>query len=160
MPEFVYVGRSMERKGGNMLLDVFRSQFQGRARLNLVTYEHIAQPGPDVRVHSDFTPGDVRLQLIFSRSIAFILPTEADMSPNSIIEAMAAGLPVISTRQGGIPEMVLMASAAISSSLGMRGLWLRRWSRSCRIPSGVSAWAARRTSGPWRCTNSGRRPWN
>ena len=36
----------------------------------------------------------------------FLLPTHADPFPVAVIEAMAAGLPVIARRIGGIPEMV------------------------------------------------------
>ena len=37
---------------------------------------------------------------------ALVLPSLMDTSPNSIIEAHCAGLPVIGTRVGGIPDMV------------------------------------------------------
>lgn len=37
----------------------------------------------------------------------FVLPTRGDNLPVAVLEAMAAGLPVISTRTGGIPEMVI-----------------------------------------------------
>ena len=36
----------------------------------------------------------------------FVFPTRFDYSPYAVIEAMSAGVPVISTRVGAIPEMV------------------------------------------------------
>jgi glycosyltransferase involved in cell wall biosynthesis len=48
---------------------------------------------------------DERIEF-FQKSDIFVLPTYAEAMPMSVIEAMAAGLPVISTRVGGIPELI------------------------------------------------------
>jgi glycosyltransferase involved in cell wall biosynthesis len=50
--------------------------------------------------HRDDVPG------FLADADVFVLPSRSDASPNSIIEAMASGLPVIASAVGGIPEIV------------------------------------------------------
>ncbi len=44
---------------------------------------------------------------VFHRSDIFVLPSHNECFPLTILEAMSAGLPVIATRIGGIPDMIL-----------------------------------------------------
>jgi glycosyltransferase involved in cell wall biosynthesis len=80
-----------------MRLDVFGD---GSLREELV--REAAGLGVDAVFHG-FVP-DVRDRL--AAADVFVLPSRGDNAPMSILEAMACGLPVISTRVGGIPELV------------------------------------------------------
>ncbi|MGH9015222.1 MAG: glycosyltransferase family 4 protein [Acidimicrobiia bacterium] len=103
--EITYVGSTMSGKGGWRLLRVYRKAFRRRCTLNLVTREPVA-PEPGVRVFADFSPGDPRMVRLLGETSVFALPTEIDRSPYSVLEAMVAGVPVVATRAGAIPEMV------------------------------------------------------
>jgi glycosyltransferase involved in cell wall biosynthesis len=106
LPEITFTGTSLQRKGGIALLRAYRRRLRGRCVLNLVTPEPV-EPEAGVRVFADIRPGDPRLVAMLARSAVFALPSEIDKSPYSVLEAMFAGLPVVSTAVGGIPEMVL-----------------------------------------------------
>jgi glycosyltransferase involved in cell wall biosynthesis len=42
----------------------------------------------------------------FAAATALVLPSFMDTAPNAVAEAQVAGLPVVATRVGGIPEMI------------------------------------------------------
>jgi glycosyltransferase involved in cell wall biosynthesis len=101
----LFVGGDFARKGGPLLLDVFRARLRGRCELHLVTREPI-EPEPGVFVYRDLGPNDPRLHRLYETSEALVLPTRADCFSLASIEAMASGLPVITCPVGGIPEIV------------------------------------------------------
>ena len=57
LPRLLFVGGDFERKGGPLLLDVFRAHFRGRCELHLVTKGDVA-PEDGVFVYSDLGPND------------------------------------------------------------------------------------------------------
>lgn len=104
-PRAVFVGRSLLRKGGKKLMRVHNAGLVDRLDLTLVTEEPTA-PSRAIEVISDVQPGDDRLWEILRASSMFVFPSEIDMAPNAVLEAMMAGLPVIARPVGAIPEMV------------------------------------------------------
>ncbi len=100
----LFVGADFERKGGAILLDAFEG-LDDRYELHLVTKAAVdARPG--VHVYRDLAPNSTVLKKLYAESDLFVLPTLADCFPVAIQEALAAGLPVVSTRMGAIPEAV------------------------------------------------------
>ncbi|MBE7557461.1 glycosyltransferase [bacterium] len=55
---------------------------------------------------------------VLSALDAFVLSSEIEGLPVSIMEAMAAGLPVVATRIGGVPELVRDGETGLLTSLG------------------------------------------
>lgn len=102
----LFVGGHFERKGGRILLDVFRSLgLHDRAELHVVTRETV-EPLPGVTIHTNVQNNSPELLSLFQSADLFVLPTLADCFGNASIEAMATGLPVITTAMGGIPDIV------------------------------------------------------
>ncbi len=59
-----------------------------------------------VRVHRGVEARSARLRDLYAEADAFALPTQADATPWAVLEAMAAGLPVVATRVGAIAELL------------------------------------------------------
>jgi glycosyltransferase involved in cell wall biosynthesis len=104
LPRILFVGGDFERKGGDLLLEVFRRRLRGRAELILVTRGNLASE-PGVTVHRDIQANSGKLSELYRSSDLFALPTRADCYPLACMEALAAGLPIVATRVGGIPDM-------------------------------------------------------
>jgi glycosyltransferase involved in cell wall biosynthesis len=64
----------------------------------------VSEHGLDDRVIFAGNRSDVPGML--SAADVFVLPSHTEALPTAVAEAMAAGLPVVATRVGGIPEMV------------------------------------------------------
>jgi glycosyltransferase involved in cell wall biosynthesis len=105
LPRILFVGGDLRAKGGRLLLECFRRHWRGRAELHLVTRTPLPDE-PGVIVHRWVNPNSADLRGIFHKADIFALPTYGDAFPQVVLEAMAAGLPVVASSVGGIPEMV------------------------------------------------------
>ena len=106
LPRLLFVGGDFERKGGSLLLDVFRKRLRGRAELILVTRDDV-KPERGVQVHRNVKANSPELRELYATSDIFVLPTMADCFSLVCMEALASGLPVVSTKVGGIPDLIL-----------------------------------------------------
>lgn len=100
-----FVGRSMTRKGGWLLLDAWRRHLRPHARLLLVTPEPVpAEPG--LTVVNDLRGGGARLHRLLASAAVLAFPSTGDTFGYAALEAMAVGTPVVAARSAAIPEIV------------------------------------------------------
>ena len=74
---------------------------------------------------------------------AVLLTSRSEGIPLTLIEGMAAGLPVVATRVGGVPEVVRTERPASSRPPATPMHWPPRFSGSPRIGSCAGGWAGR-----------------
>jgi glycosyltransferase involved in cell wall biosynthesis len=101
----LFVGGDFHRKGGPALLDCMRGPLGDRCELDIVTREAV-EPRPGVRVHRGLGPNSPELLRLFSEADVFVLPSRADCLAVVLMEATAAGLPVVTTDVGALREAI------------------------------------------------------
>jgi glycosyltransferase involved in cell wall biosynthesis len=100
----LFVGNDIERKGLPTLIEAVGA-LGDEAVLDVVSGDEIGERD-FVRVHRGVTAGSERLRKLYAEADVFALPTHADAVPWAVLEAMAAGLPVVASGVGAIPEML------------------------------------------------------
>lgn len=103
-----------ERKGLNYLLQALKKlKEQNQGLADTIDVILFGKSGPDFvrqipyRVHDRGLIQDVsELIDLYSAADLFVLPSLEDNLPNTIMESMACGTPVVAFRTGGIPEML------------------------------------------------------
>lgn len=93
----------LEREYLHFLIDVVGD---GEDRPGLKAAIEASKLGDRIRLHG-FQP-DVKPFL--NQADLFLLTSDHDPMPNVVLEAMASGLPVVATRVGGVPKMVVDGS--------------------------------------------------
>lgn len=108
----VFVGRLAPVKGLRVLMEAMGQIETPDVRLTIVgdgteraALEAMAVPLGEAVVFTGYQSQDEVAQIL-ARSDAFILPSFAEGVPVVLMEAMAAGRPVIATRITGVPELV------------------------------------------------------
>lgn len=104
MKRVLFVGGRWKAKGGPQLVEALGPELGRTVSLDVVTTEDVpARTG--ITVHRA-KPGDPLVPELLSRADVFCLPTRVDACPWVVLEAMASGVPVVSTHVGSIAELL------------------------------------------------------
>lgn len=101
----LFVGGDFERKGGDLLLHLLAGPLAGKVQLDVVSNATIAATA-GMTQHRNVGPNSPELLALYRQADVFVLPTRADCLAVVLGEAMAAGLPIITTRVGAHAEAV------------------------------------------------------
>ncbi len=115
-PRFLSTGRHEHQKGLDVLLDaaatlrkergpVFRVVVTGQGSLTAALRGRARRVGLDEVVTFAGAVSRADLVRAYRESTAFVLPSRFEGFPITILEAWAAGLPVIATPVGGVPDL-------------------------------------------------------
>jgi len=103
----LFVGNAFVRKGGTDVVKAFLDSCPKDCELHVVSNGRVEIPRhPRIHLHRDLGSSDGQLTSLYQTNDVFVFPTTRDISPLVVREAMANGLPVITTALAGIPEMV------------------------------------------------------
>jgi glycosyltransferase involved in cell wall biosynthesis len=122
----VCVGRLSREKGHNDLIHAIALAHEMEPTLKFKLL--LVGDGPE-RAHLETVVRDLRIQeqVVFVGHVADVaafysiadvlaLPSHSEGSPNVLLEAMAAGLPIVATAVGGVPEIAISGENSLLTS--------------------------------------------
>lgn len=102
-PTIVFIGATLERKGGTVLLDIWREHLRELADLTLITFEQVpAEPG--LTVVNDLRQGDQRLWGILADADLMCFPSVIDQAPTPSSRPWSRNCPSSRTRSVPSPR--------------------------------------------------------
>jgi glycosyltransferase involved in cell wall biosynthesis len=114
----LFIGGRFVEKGGEDLLAALEPELGHSVELDVVTPADVPER-PGVRVHR-LGPSDPELLDLLQQADLLALPTYGDSNPWAVLEAMACGIPVLSSDVGGIGDMVRTDEAGLITRCGDR----------------------------------------
>ena len=103
----LFVGNDFDRKGGDFLLRLYQERLAETCTLTIVSNDP-ALASRKLPRGVEWIRGAAREQVrrAYWNSHVFLFPTRQDFAPQVLAEASAAGLPVLATGVGGVPDLV------------------------------------------------------
>jgi len=142
---FLFVGSGFTRKGLDAAIAALAASGDGAFRLAVVGRDrdaprHAAAAAPLGR-RVLFLGGRDDVRALYAAADCFILPTRYDPFPNTVLEALAMGLPVIVGRRSGAVEIVEAGSGWTCDPGDVPGLALamRAAARAAQLPGAAAA---------------------
>ena len=145
-------GRFSAEKGHRLLIEAMRQlKLQGRSNVTLDIYGD----GPELpALTAQISAGDLESQVImrgyckelqplYGRYDLFVLPSLSEGLPNVLLEAAAAGLPMVATAVGGVPALFADGAEARLVPAGDAGALAAAIAEFIDAPAGYALRAAR-----------------
>jgi len=123
-PRIVFIGNDWHRKGGDRLV-AWHQEHLRDTELHVVSGAAPALTGLRGVIRHGAVPREAVIGELLPDMDVLALPTTADMSPWVLVEAAAAGLPCVTSRLGGIPELVLDGETGILCDAHDDGAFVR-----------------------------------
>ncbi|MCP4690719.1 MAG: tetratricopeptide repeat protein, partial [Desulfobacterales bacterium] len=100
-----------ERKGFKYLLEALNKiPLKTEGDVAILTFGHFPK---DIEIPSKYSminlgpiAGEEQLSMVYSAADVYVIPTLEDNLPNTVVEAMACGAPVVGFDIGGMPDMI------------------------------------------------------
>jgi len=115
-PIVLSVGRLHPVKGHDVLVSAFRAVVDrvpdarlvivGEGHLRGALADRVGELNLSDHVQLDGQRGAADVRGWMSRALVYVLPSRSEGLPLSLLEAMAAGVPVVASRVGGVPEVL------------------------------------------------------
>jgi len=141
---FIFVGAFDHRKGGDLLLQALNelrreAEFElvvvGKPKGNFLTSLQAGVPAElwrRLRFLDYLTHVEVAREL--ETAAILLCPSRADVSPNAVKEAAVAGVPVVATAVGGIPDYIFPGKNGLMCSPDNLGELVEALRAACRHP--------------------------
>jgi glycosyltransferase involved in cell wall biosynthesis len=103
---FVAQSTKNQRKGFDLLQEALQELSADAVTLVSIGSHQPALEADLSHVHLGSIQSDLLLSVFYSLADVFVIPSRQDNLPNTVLESMACGTPVVGFGTGGIPDMV------------------------------------------------------